>query len=186
MYRASGLLALATARLPNRTSFEALLNEHCCSNGDRLVGLLVNLDGFTTINEGLGHTVGDQLLQAVAGRLRAELPKEAFLARLGGDEFGILLGTRSEYTDELPLKTADTVLALLSRPFVVGEHTVHISASIGIASGSDGCEGNCVLMSAAEKALEQVQALRNLGVKVAIDDFGTGFSKTAFPVGTCP
>lgn len=186
MYRASGLLALATARerdrkalqdheqryrrllyqhestlselrfqethdpltrLPNRTSFEALLNEHCCSNGDRLVGLLVNLDGFTTINEGLGHTVGDQLLQAVAGRLRSELPKEAFLARLGGDEFGILLGTRSEYTDELPLKTADTVLALLSRPFVVGEHTVHISASIGIASGSDGCEGNCVLMA---------------------------------------
>src|SRR5690606_22774794 len=60
---------------------------------------------------------------------------------------GILLGTRSEYTDELPLKTADTVLGLLSRPFVVGEHTVHISASIGIASGSDGCEGNCVLMA---------------------------------------
>ena len=196
MYRASGLLALATARerdrkalqdheqryrrllyqhentlselrfqethdpltrLPNRTSFEALLNEHCCSNGDRLVGLLVNLDGFTTINEGLGHTVGDQLLQAVAGRLRSELPKEAFLARLGGDEFGILLGTRSEYTDELPLKTADTVLALLSRPFVVGEHTVHISASIGIASGSDGCEGNCVLMAHAHTAVREAK-----------------------------
>src|SRR5690606_22320101 len=109
MYRASGLLALATARerdrkapqdheqryrrllyqhentlselrfqethdpltrLPNRTSFEALLNEHCCSNGDRLMGLLVNLDGFTTINEGLGHTVSDKLFQAGAGRFR--------------------------------------------------------------------------------------------------------------------
>ena len=93
--------------------------------------LVINLDGFKSINDGWSHQVGDRLLQAVAQRLQDWLHTGDALARLGGDDFGFLLLDREQ---EAIIQAAECLLVLLSRPFMIDEHQLHISASIGIAS----------------------------------------------------
>ncbi|TXN52035.1 diguanylate cyclase, partial [Methylobacterium sp. WL18] len=92
--REAGLLRLAhqdaLTGLTNRRRFETLLND-LYRRGQPLAVLLVDLDGFKAINDSLGHAVGDALLQALAVRIPAVLPRRAVMARLGGDEFVVLL-----------------------------------------------------------------------------------------------
>jgi len=106
--------------------------------------LLLDLDHFKRINDTLGHSLGDRLLQGVADRLvtsvrdsdciaRGELGTA--ISRLGGDEFTILL---TQLRDPQDLgRAARRILDALSRPFRLGEHEVVISASIGIAAWPD-------------------------------------------------
>jgi diguanylate cyclase (GGDEF)-like protein len=93
--------------------------------------LYIDLDNFKQVNDGFGHPVGDALLVAVAGRLRACTRERDTIARLGGDEFAMLLdGLTEEFDAEM---LARRVVAELSRPFTVDGHTVRISASVGVA-----------------------------------------------------
>lgn len=98
--------------------------------------LFLDLDHFKTINDSLGHAVGDKLLQEVARRIRRRLRAEDTAARLGGDEFVILLSevgdTPVDVMDNV-MKLADTILRLLEQPLQIDGQELHITGSMGIA-----------------------------------------------------
>ena len=94
--------------------------------------LLVDLDGFKRVNDSLGHSVGDDVLVAVADRLRGVVRTEEELVRLGGDEFAVLL-TPME-SDDAGDRLAERILDALREPVTAGLVSVQIGASIGIAS----------------------------------------------------
>ena len=96
---------------------------------------LMDLDRFKTINDSLGHSVGDELLRMVSARLRSEFVDEAqtpiLLARMGGDEFTLLA---EGATDTRALETiARRILSCFSQPFEIDQHVLSLSTSIGIA-----------------------------------------------------
>jgi diguanylate cyclase (GGDEF)-like protein/PAS domain S-box-containing protein len=100
---------------------------------DQLAVLFLDLDDFKVVNDSLGHAAGDELLTAVAERIRACLRRQDTPARLGGDEFGILI----EETDaEAAGEVAERILSALRQPFALDSRQLFAQASIGIALGS--------------------------------------------------
>jgi len=101
-------------------------------DGARLGVCFVDLDGFKAVNDAHGHQIGDQLLIAVADRLRASFgDSRHLLARFGGDEFVVLLEHTSCVDDAV--KVADGILTtLMNEPFRVGGYVLPVSASIGV------------------------------------------------------
>jgi diguanylate cyclase (GGDEF)-like protein len=91
--------------------------------------LLLDLDGFKDINDTYGHPIGDEVLVAVASRLREVAPDGCLVARLGGDEFAMLF----EVTDPIQARaSAEEILEAFGPPFVVGGQELFLSASIGL------------------------------------------------------
>jgi diguanylate cyclase (GGDEF)-like protein len=128
----------ALTKLPNRLQFTAALHSTLIAAevaDRRPTVLFLDLDDFKTINDSLGHTAGDELLIAVATRLREVVP-ERRAARFGGDEFAVLVDrTRPGEATEV----AAALLALFDAPFQISGREISIHASIGIASvGDDG------------------------------------------------
>ena len=103
--------------------------------GEPVTVLFMDLDGFKLVNDSLGHFVGDQLLVAVADRLRGCIRDSDLCARVGGDEFAVLLTGRSD-----PELVAERVIAAVSRRFQIGANELSISVSVGIVSGRDDAE----------------------------------------------
>ena len=99
---------------------------------ERLAILFVDLDDFKLVNDSLGHAAGDDLLVAVAERVRACLRGSDTPSRLGGDEFGILL---EEGAEEDASRVAERILDALRQPFTLAGRQVFVQASIGIATG---------------------------------------------------
>ena len=93
--------------------------------------LFIDLDDFKTINDGLGHAAGDEVLNLVASRLRGVLRLRDTAARLGGDEFAVLL--TECYSDDDVTALANRVLTAISEPIDLADRELHISASIGIS-----------------------------------------------------
>ena len=124
--------------LSNRAVFRDRLDhalELSARHQRSLAVLLLDLDGFKTVNDSLGHDVGDQLLIAVGARIAECARGSDTVARLGGDEFLVLL---EEDVDEARSMTvAARMLSVLAAPFDVSDREVFIGASIGIAV-SDG------------------------------------------------
>lgn len=117
--------------------------------------LYIDLDRFKYTNDSLGQRVGDALLRAVAARLKVVLRKEDSLARKGSDEFVALLPSLSGQREAASI--AYKVLAAVARPFDVEGHTLHISASIGIALyPSDGRDA-ATLMKSADTAMDHAK-----------------------------
>ncbi|WP_344337364.1 putative bifunctional diguanylate cyclase/phosphodiesterase [Kitasatospora putterlickiae] len=144
-------------RLPNRTSFFERLDAACLTpdratgaadgpaagsgvttmaadgtEGPRVGVCYLDLDGFAAINEALGHHIGDQLLIAVATRLRRGFSSHGtrLVARMGGDEFAVLV-TDSQGSDQLT-DLAARILDVLERPFDVAGHRLVVTASVGV------------------------------------------------------
>ena len=92
--------------------------------------LFMDVDDFKTVNDSLGHSAGDQLLVALAERLRRTLRPADTAARLGGDEFAVLLENAG---DADARRVAERLLASLAEPVLIGDHEVQISVSVGIA-----------------------------------------------------
>jgi diguanylate cyclase (GGDEF)-like protein len=130
--------------LPNRAFFRQQLDlelQQARHRGGGVVLFCLDLDGFRGINDTLGHSVGDDLLRLVAGRLQASLG-DALTARLGGDEFAILLDRG--HAD--PGAVAQRLIAALAEPAEVRGHKLEVSASVGIAIGpADGADGDTLL-----------------------------------------
>ena len=125
--------------LDNRRSFLQSLRVRCESqrSADSDFALLyVDLDRFKTVNDSLGHDMGEQLLRRVANRLRCSLRKSDTLARLGGDEFAVIMTDSDLLTVQV---IAERIIDMLCRPFVIDGHLVEIGGSIGVAlSPEDG------------------------------------------------
>lgn len=120
--------------LPNRSHWQELAHAALGAakrHHDQAAVLFLDLDHFKTINDSLGHNVGDELLTGVAQRLKSSLRADDILARQGGDEFVIML-PRLHSFDEVGF-VASKLVKCLSEPLQVGEHELSISVSIGIA-----------------------------------------------------
>jgi len=125
----------ALTGLPNRALFLDRLSlaftHRARSRGQNCGVLFLDLDRFKEINDTLGHVAGDELLKAVAERLRGALRPQDTAARLGGDEFAILVENILSVSDmEI---VANRVLRAMEHEFAVCGHTIHAGASIGVA-----------------------------------------------------
>jgi diguanylate cyclase (GGDEF)-like protein len=136
--------------LPNRMLFDERLSlalAHTHRYGEMLAVVFLDLDNFKTINDTLGHAVGDRLLQIVAERLRGCLRSEDVLARWGGDEFTLLLSPISNAEDTT--KIATKILNVLNAPLKLEGQELHIKASLGIALAPyDGEDAETLLKNA--------------------------------------
>jgi diguanylate cyclase (GGDEF)-like protein len=119
--------------LANRALFLERVGELLASGQRDYTVLFLDLDDFKTVNDSLGHGTGDELLEAVAGRLRGTLKAGDLAARLGGDEFAVLLHGVHDGDDVG--RVADRVMELLARPFSVAGHEISAHASLGIVEG---------------------------------------------------
>lgn len=124
----------ALTDLPNRTLLMDRLR-HGISRADRaenrMALLFIDLDRFKTINDSLGHAIGDAVLQAAADRLKALVREGDTLSRLGGDEFVVLLENVRSGQDAATV--AEKIIQALEKVLVIGNYPLHISASIGIS-----------------------------------------------------
>jgi diguanylate cyclase (GGDEF)-like protein len=146
--------------LPNRVMFKEQLNRllEFAKRRNQLVAVLFfDLDNFKQINDTLGHDLGDKLLQEVTKRFiqwirPSDYPSRAnvedtIVSRLGGDEFTLYLADISQVQDAA--KVAQRILDLLSKPFLLDNHEVFITASVGITVfPSDGADGDTLLKNA--------------------------------------
>jgi len=118
--------------LANRTLFTDRVEEALKEGRGPIAVLFVDIDDFKTINDTLGHATGDQLLVAVAERLRACVRPADTVARFGGDEFAILLGQLDGPEDVVVV--AERILESLSKRISAGDEVVTVHASVGIAT----------------------------------------------------
>ncbi len=100
-------------------------------HGKRVALMYLDLDHFKHINDSLGHAVGDQLLQATARRLQENVRHSDTVCRQGGDEFVVLLSEIEAVGDAA--HSAEKLIQAMTEPYVVGDHRLHVSVSIGIS-----------------------------------------------------
>lgn len=116
--------------LANRRRLVATL-DHELTTSEPLAFALIDIDRFTDINASLGHTLGDHLLQQMGARLQAGLAEGTFVARTGGDEFAVVAAQRTGIVDGAQL--AEQIVASLSEPIALGDVSLPVSVSIGVA-----------------------------------------------------
>lgn len=123
----------ALTQLPNRVMFLQHLAsrvERAQKRGDRFSIMFVDLDRFKTINDSLGHAMGDRILVEIAKRLRGLSHHRLFVARLGGDEFTILL---DEVYEGVVESTAQEIVMDFREPVTVDAFNFHVPVSVGVA-----------------------------------------------------
>jgi diguanylate cyclase (GGDEF)-like protein len=156
---ATDLADLASARteartdgltgIPNRRALLEHLDEMLVST-DRAALLMIDLDDFKGINDGMGHAAGDELIRVIATRLSAETGAAGLLARLGGDEFAVALHSPDP---EQARRVADGLLEAVRAPVTIDEYAVRVDASIGVASTRLGAATLHALLRGADAAM---------------------------------
>jgi len=144
----------ALTGLPNRTLFQARLEEVLADTDDRVAVLLLDLDRFKEINDTLGHSNGDALLRALAARLELAADGCAALARLDGDEFG-LIAYVADAAESLQL--AERLRTAIAEPTEVAGVSLEIQVSIGVALAPDHAADAETLLSRADVAMHSAK-----------------------------
>jgi diguanylate cyclase (GGDEF)-like protein len=134
--------------LPNRLYFQQRLERRLTTTGSAAV-LLMDVDRFKEVNDTLGHDVGDHLLREVGSRLRQVSGEETIVARLGGDEFAVLLGGDDVHIEGMVARITRDI----EQPFRLGEVTLDVTASIGIAATPRDGSSAALLLRRAEIAM---------------------------------
>lgn len=164
--------------LPNRVLLNDRVGEAIALSsryGRKLAVLFLDLDRFKHINDSMGHSVGDRLLQSVARRLLTCVRSSDTVARRGGDEFVVLLQELSHVQDAAI--TASKILEALGKPHYIDGHELHVTASIGVAAyPNDGTDVE-TLMRKADLAMYHAKELgRNsyhfFGSEMTAEEFG--------------
>jgi diguanylate cyclase (GGDEF)-like protein/PAS domain S-box-containing protein len=144
--------------LPNRN----LLNDHLDRALDyvkrhqqSLALFLLDLDNFKIVNDTLGHSAGDRLLEEVAARLLQCVRKYDIVARLGGDEFVILMSGIRDSNHIISI--ADKVVSIFSQPFQIMDHEMFITVSVGIAVAPENGDKAEILLMNADTAMYHVK-----------------------------
>jgi diguanylate cyclase (GGDEF)-like protein/PAS domain S-box-containing protein len=144
--------------LPNRPLFQEL-GEQALARSDRygttVAVLFLDLDRFKPVNDSFGHTVGDELLVQIAGRLRNSVRRGDVVARFGGDEFVVLCEHPAGQSEMLEL--ARRIIDALSAPVAIGKISASVGASVGIAIGGGGRMTIDTLIRDADAALYQAK-----------------------------
>ncbi|MFS0757552.1 EAL domain-containing protein [Noviherbaspirillum sp. 1P10PC] len=118
---------------------------------EKTVLMFIDLDNFKTVNDTLGHDVGDRLLQLVAERLANTVRFGDVACRIGGDEFAIILENVSELS--VASMIAEKCLAALAQPIEIGGNELHIGASIGVSVYPDDAQDKYSLLKYADTAM---------------------------------
>ena len=148
--------------LPNRQLFLDRLGQAIASaarNRRRLAVFYIDLDRFKVVNDSLGHTIGDLLLQQIAERFHSVIRKQDTVARLSGDEFAVVLTEMASF--ERAELVAQKLLEVVRQPFILDGHAVHISCSIGAVVYPDHSDNQHTLLRMADDALSAAKRLRN-------------------------
>ena len=149
----------ALTELPNRVLFKDRVNQalvHARRGSKKLAIILFDLDGFKTVNDSLGHPIGDRLLQLVAQRMRHCMRAEDTVARLGGDEFAVLITDLS--TSDDAIQVAQKILQASQEAYLVDDHTVMVTSSVGISIFPDDNEDGNDLIRNADAAMYAAKA----------------------------
>jgi diguanylate cyclase (GGDEF)-like protein/PAS domain S-box-containing protein len=152
------LLEMAThdalTNLPNRALLFDRFNVALANaqrNNKKIVIMSLDLDKFKTVNDTLGHDVGDKLLVIAADRLTGALRKSDTVARMGGDEFTLLLGEVEEKNDAVTI--AEKILEDFRQPYTINGYKLNITVSIGIAMFPEDGKDMEALMKSSDNAL---------------------------------
>ena len=149
----------ALTGLGNRLLFHKQLGEavlHRQRHGGDVAVLFIDLDGFKTINDTLGHGTGDSLLKHLARRLQNALRDSDKIGRLGGDEFAVI-----QFGNEQPKEAtalATRLIELIGEPFCIDDQRLVIGASIGIAVADGDYQDSAQLLRAADMAMYRAKA----------------------------
>ena len=145
--------------LPNRSLFHDRLShalERAGRYNQHVAVMVLDLDRFKTVNDSLGHPIGDQLLQQVAHRLKDCVRVEDTVARLGGDEFSVVLANLKSGDNIVDI--ARKILDSIERPFSINGHAAMVSTSIGIAVFPEDGTTPDLLIRNADAAMYQSKA----------------------------
>ena len=158
----------ALTGLPNRVVLDDRLS-HALSRArraeSRVAVMFIDLDGFKTVNDSMGHPCGDELLRSVAGRLQEAIRDSDTLVRVSGDEFAVVL---EEFRDpEVAERVADRVLAAVSRPHALTGGEARVTASIGVALYPQDAEAAAELIRRADEAMYAVKRAGKNGYRLA-------------------
>ncbi|MGH2307488.1 putative bifunctional diguanylate cyclase/phosphodiesterase [Aliarcobacter sp. ERUVET-8] len=144
--------------LANRNSLQEFLNRLIPTakrKKEEFAFLFLDLDHFKTINDSLGHNIGDELLQKISGILKKVLRPNDFIARVGGDEFVLII---QDYKSNLELTNIiKRVQKQLSKPWVIQTHPVETTCSIGIAIFPQDGKDQISLMKSADIAMYEAK-----------------------------
>lgn len=158
--------------LSNRAALAEFLQKSIADADGAVIQLcLLDLDGFKGVNDAWGHAAGDELLVAVAGRLRAELSPNAFIARLGGDEFAIVTAGNDETVERSGI--AEGIQRAVSTVFPIHGRLIQVGGSVGVAAVTDNDAEIGELMRTADIALYQAKDLgrgRTVVYEQALDE----------------
>jgi diguanylate cyclase (GGDEF)-like protein/PAS domain S-box-containing protein len=144
----------ALTGLPNRLLFRdrvGIALAHAKRNGRASVVMFLDLDQFKHVNDTLGHTVGDRLLQVIGARVATCVRAEDTVARMGGDEFTILLADVPDRKGAIA--AAQKVLEAIRHPVMIDEHELFVTTSIGMAMFPDDGEDVESLLKNADRAM---------------------------------
>ena len=148
----------ALTELPNRLLLSdriRMVIANARRSGQGFSVATIGLDSFKKVNDGLGHPVGDALLQMAAARLRKTLRDSDTLARVGGDEFvAILPGTHTEAQIKL---VTGRLIATLQSPFDIDHHTIYVGASVGVSIYPQHAEDEVRLVALADAAMSRAK-----------------------------
>jgi diguanylate cyclase (GGDEF)-like protein/PAS domain S-box-containing protein len=136
--------------LPNRMLVDDRINQAIAfarRHGNKLAVLFLDLDGFKHINDSLGHSTGDKLLQSIAKRLVDCVRGSDTVSRQGGDEFVVLLSDLAQPHDAII--TVNRMLTMLTAPHSIDQHDLHVTTSIGVSVyPDDGLDAETLIKNA--------------------------------------